>query len=550
MTFRRCVGALIALQAVLLLTPSPANAGRYTVHGCRTPSGGVAPTSGWVPSFIGSWVTTENACPTGGGLRAELNAGSAHPFANEAKWRFEAAPNTRIVAFRGERASRVGAGQPYGAPGAVLGQDPGELEVCYQAFGCSGRGSFDAWSASGNTFGFDGLDSSTVYLAVLCGGGESGTCPAENPSAVASLYRSEISISDALDPQPAGAAGPAAQSGDHSGTQTVTFNVTDQGSGVYRGIVEIDGAVAQDETIDANGGKCVDANLGNGDPHEFLDRQPCKLSANVTIALDTTRVTDGDHTIRVRVLDAAGNSATVYGPAAFRVSNGLRAAASVGRGAPNGSRASDAARLNVRFARTSAPRYTAPFGRSVTVRGRLLNQLDEGIGNAAVEVLGRTSLPRAAERLVATARTADDGSFSLKVRTRGASRTLRFRYRSHLNDQLEAASARLALRVKAAVRLSIRPRSVRNRESVTFRGRLRGRPFPRSGKLVEMQVRFPSGWRTFATVRTRRSGTFRYRYRFLRTTQPTTYRFRVRVRREAGYPYATGVSRVLRVRVS
>jgi hypothetical protein len=367
---------------------------------------------------------------------------------------------------------------------------------------------------------------------------------------VAALYRSEITLSDTLDPQPSGAAGALTQPGDHRGVQAITFNVTDQGAGAYRGIIEVDGAVVQDEVIDGNGGKCVDASPGDGDPYQFTDRQPCKLSANTTLAFDTARVPDGDHTIRVRVLDAAGNAATVYGPAAVRVVNGVASgAAAAGRGALNGLRASDAARLNVRFVRTSAPAHTTRFGRAVTVRGRLLNERDEGIGNAAVEVFRRALSHRARERQFATARSADDGSFSLRIPARQASRVLRFRYRSHVNDQLEAASARLTLNVKAGVKLSIRPRAVRNRQAITFRGRLLGRPLPRAGKLVEMQVRFPTGWRTFATVRARRDGSFRYRYRFLRTTQPVTYRFRVRARREAGYPYATGASRTIRVRV-
>lgn len=548
MTFRRTVVALLALQAVLLLAPSPATAGRYTVYGCRTPAGGVAPTSGWVPSYIGSWVTTDNSCPTGGSLHVALNAGASHPFGNEAKWTFEAAPNTRIAAFRGERASRVGAGQAYGAPGAILGHDPEYLEACYQAFSCSGHGSFDAWAAPGNTFNFNGLDSSVVYIAAVCGGGQGGTCPAEDPAALASLYRSEIVISDALDPQPSAATGTLTQSGGHSGTQEITFNITDQGSGIYRGLVEIDGAVVQDQAINSNGGKCVDANPGNGDRYEFFDRQPCKLSANTTVSFDTKRVSDGDHTIRVLVLDAAGNPATVFGPAAFRVVNGQGVAA-VGRGAPNGLRASDAARLNVRFARTSAPTYATRFGRLVTIRGRLLNERDEGIANAAVDVFGRTLANGASERLLTTVRTTEDGSFTVTMPRRLASQVLRVVYRSHVSDRLEAASARLTLKVKAGVKLSIRPRRVRNRQAIIFRGRLLGRPLPRAGKLVEMQVRFPTGWRTFATLRSRRTGTFRYRYRFLRTTQPTTYRFRVRARKEAGYPYATGVSRVVRVRV-
>ena len=78
-----------------------------------------------------------------------------------------------------------------------------------------------------------------------------------------------------------------------------------------------------------------------------------------------------------------------------------------------------------------------------------------------------------------------------------------------------------------------------------------GRPVPRGGMVVEMQVRIGRRWRTFATTRARGTGgTFRYRYRFMRTYTRVTYRFRALVRAEAAYPYATGASRTVKVRVN
>jgi len=61
----------------------------------------------------------------------------------------------------------------------------------------------------------------------------------------------------------------------------------------------------------------------------------------------------------------------------------------------------------------------------------------------------------------------------------------------------------------------------------------------------------PGGrWRTFATPRSKRNGRFKTSYKFERTFGPRTFRFRARVRREAGYPYELGSSHRVKVRVS
>ena len=82
-----------------------------------------------------------------------------------------------------------------------------------------------------------------------------------------------------------------------------------------------------------------------------------------------------------------------------------------------------------------------------------------------------------------------------------------------------------------------------------FRGRLRGLPVPRRGKLVEIQAFDGGRWRTFALPRSHRDGRFRTSYRLRRTFGPRTFRFRARVRREDGYPYELGFSRPVLVRV-
>ena len=104
------------------------------------------------------------------------------------------------------------------------------------------------------------------------------------------------------------------------------------------------------------------------------------------------------------------------------------------------------------------------------------------------------------------------------------------------------------VRTRAGVTLKASKR-VRPGGRVRFRGRLKGRPVPARGKLVELQAFDGGRWRTFAQPRSRHDGRYRATYRLRRTFGPRTFRFRARVRRESGYPYELGYSRKIRVRV-
>ena len=51
---------------------------------------------------------------------------------------------------------------------------------------------------------------------------------------------------------------------------SLAFSATDTGSGVYRVIVSVDGQDALGVVVDANDGRCADADATNADAHEFL----------------------------------------------------------------------------------------------------------------------------------------------------------------------------------------------------------------------------------------------------------------------------------------
>lgn len=90
--------------------------------------------------------------------------------------------------------------------------------------------------------------------------------------------------------------------------------------------------------------------------------------------------------------------------------------------------------------------------------------------------------------------------------------------------------------------------SIAGGRPLLLQGRI-GQPVPRHGKLIEVQAHFRGRWRTISAVRARRDGRWRFRYVFRTTSLRTSYRMRARVPVEAGYPFAAGASRPVRVTV-
>jgi hypothetical protein len=112
---------------------------------------------------------------------------------------------------------------------------------------------------------------------------------------------------------------------------------------------------------------------------------------------------------------------------------------------------------------------------------------------------------------------------------------------------------------RARVTLRIEPHRVSLRQSIHFHGRVLGGHIPKVGKLLTLEARLVGGgtshgrsrsgrWFGFAEIRTGRQGRFHgsYQFSFL---GPGDYQIRVLAKAEAGYPFATGWSRALRVKV-
>jgi hypothetical protein len=268
---------------------------------------------------------------------------------------------------------------------------------------------------------------------------------------------------------------------------------------------------------------------------------PTKLEGSQLVAyVDDERFRRGAYEFRAHAQDQAGNEAstgkrTDGSAATLRLPARIDTRLTVGLLRKLGGH-----RRARRFDRT----VTARYRRVLRLSGLLVNADGQPIEGASVEALEErpygTSLP------IGLATTGPEGRFRYILRAT-RNRDLLFRYPG--SRRIGVATSPFELRVRAASSIRVSRRRVRNGQGVVFRGRVASRPLPASGKLIEMQAHFRGRWRTFSTLRSDRTGRWRFRYRFGATLGRVTYRFRARLPAEGGYPFISGRSRVARVLV-
>jgi 5-hydroxyisourate hydrolase-like protein (transthyretin family) len=258
--------------------------------------------------------------------------------------------------------------------------------------------------------------------------------------------------------------------------------------------------------------------------------------------VDDERFRTGAYEFRARGADHAGNEASTNQRAdgsAARLRLPARIDTRLAVGVPRQARARKGAkRRTVRL----DSNVRAAYGRALRLGGRLTNADGQPVDAATIEALQANEdgelLP------IGLATTGTDGRFRYVVRA-SRNRSVLFRYAG--SRRIGAATAPFRLRVPASSSIEVDRAKARNGQAVMFDGRVISRPIPAHGKLIEVQAHFRGRWRTFSTVRTDRSGRWRFPYRFGATLGRVVYRFRVRLPAEGGYPFVSGRSRTAKV---
>jgi hypothetical protein len=250
--------------------------------------------------------------------------------------------------------------------------------------------------------------------------------------------------------------------------------------------------------------------------------------------------------------DACGLGQIVSeGMAAYRAANSVPVVGATSAGPttannpPNGTNASNEAKLTARWITTPKPIRTSAYGTPNHVTGRLTNHAGQPIAGALLDVTETPADEGAKTMPLAGVRTGPTGAWALTLPKGISSSTLRIAYRSHLDDPAPAATATLRLRVHAGIELRIAPRVTSVGRIIFFSGTLHGAPIP-PGKQLVLEASSGGEWIQFDTISTTAKGRYRASYRF-KFPGPVTYRFRVFSPYEADFPFLDGASNVVDV---
>ena len=510
---RRLLLCVAAGAALGFATPADAQ-DTYTVDSCATATGAAASADGWTFSRAG---TRSQTCPRPGIVASEPPSASTVLQGFNAT--FSAPAGARIYGYRLWRSVSLRANWNYTLyRNAAVGREEDIVERCWTIGGaCSRLG--DARNTGAPHVSQSRIDASALVFHVDCNPGD---CPGGGPANV-TVNRLQVDLTDSVDPTLTGT-----PSGDLvdttqpiSGVRTVSFSASDQGSGVYLARVEVDGTPVASAVVDDNGGRCAK-------PFRFL--VPCRSTASGSLSVDTAQLVDGTHSVRLVVTDATETNTVAFGPVSVRTANQSTACLP-----------GNAAELAARFASTRRTSLTRRGGRALTLTGTL-----PGAAPGTVVMLLSREVRTGAPRIVVSNAVTDaNGAFRIPVPA-GRSRTLRVAYRTTPTDPLLRCSRTLRLRVPARVTLSARRSSARR---FRLSGRLVGGAVPARGKVVELQGYEGGRWREFRTVRSRSNGRFATTYRFKAASTGRRFRVRVRVRTDPSYPFATGYSRAVSLRV-
>jgi hypothetical protein len=576
----RQVAALVGIALGMCLAVGQASAGSFHAYSCHTPNGTVAPTDGWAGSASGPDADDINDCAgtTTYALTAGLDGQIPHAAdVDYALWSFSVDPGLTIAAgslYRHEGTpGGVGTNSGYVtafyAPAFLY--DAGDVfDDCQALLGCSQVGSAGVSPSNREVIPAGHISgASHLYMSADCGGAPGAVCPTyPGFAAEADLYMADLTLSDTSNPTASNVGGPLVGGGTLTGTQDIVFSAADVGSGVYSASVIVDGTTVSSGVLDPNGGHCQTVGQSSDGLRDFLYQVPCKTALTGDVSLDTSKLTDGSHALRVVIDDASGNTTTVYSGtitthnAVAPVSpqgGGLTGAKPEGATGPtgpsgpttgavgNGSGACEAATLIGHFGASTAIHVGLKAGATLTGS---LTCAGQPVGGAVVG-LSITPVGGNFGSTSASVETAADGTFGYKFAP-GPSRVIKLTYKAFASDAGPSASATAELLVKPSISLTVLPTHTRNGKTITYRGRVYGGYVPRDGLTLNIEYRDGSRWRAFDQTRARgTSGAFVYRYTFKRTTQPIIYTFRVAIPGAGvtGYPYEAAASRSRSVRV-
>jgi hypothetical protein len=524
-----------------LAMSSGASAGTYDVYSCRLPGGKLVGADGWTPHTLWNGAQTSNDCATGGGLTGALRPDITVPVDAQSGWVFNAPADTMIEYYILHRTSDITrAPNDDRGRGVWLYHDaplwdgnspsPTAKAACLVFFGCTGQGDSRDPFAAANVYAEPAARILRLFLVAQC----MGLLECLPAHSSVTIWAAQVGLSDLSAPrftqEPSGALVDAKTV--IEGERALTFAAEDRGGGIASVAFVVDGQALRQDNAQVPPATCR---------RPYTYAVPCPLRLERTMRLDTTGIANGSHSLQLMLTDVAGNR-TLSHPVQIEVRN---------RGVPNGAAASQFARLDAWLkSRGTARRTTGvvPFGRTRAIAGRLATPEGAPIVGAALDVSATTGRPGSRARVIGQVVTDGNGAFSYTPKA-ASSRRISISYRAYTLDAAASAVSDVVLQTRAGLAVSVSPRRVGARGTIRFRGRLRGGPGRAGTQVVIYALGGARSRIPVATVRADARGRFGYRYRFSNSSPGATYRFRAILHSQRSYPYATGSSRAVTVRI-
>jgi hypothetical protein len=319
------------------------------------------------------------------------------------------------------------------------------------------------------------------------------------------------------------------------GTAGLTFTAADpDGPGIHRATVSIDGKPVYSATPNTNGGRCVPVGSDPASGALMWDyQQPCPKSQPVHVAVDTTLLPDGEHELKVTLLTAAANTATVLART-ITTNNRTTISSTLTSDPPPDPDYTIVLDPGTQALRSGVRRA---FSRSaLTLSGSLRTSAGLPAPGVAMTLLAQNGRQGTA---VAVARTVTDaaGHWVLTA-PRGPSRMLTIAYGSTRKPGVTISQT-----VRAGLTLSVRPLG---QGRLRFTGRLRVAPLGAPRPLVVIQARNGRRWQNVGrNVRVSPTGRFALTYDGGRRILGGSYAFRAVA--PATRLFSAGVSPIRRV---
>jgi hypothetical protein len=550
--------AAVAVSVVFaLLGASVASAGSWIQVSCENPNQSAAPNEGWSSFAAGGGFGSNNStnCAPGNPMWAILSTAQAVTVGSQETLQYTP-PSGSTLNGGSIDVSLYADGYGYNASSTAVLYSPAFAYDGSDVFFQCAAGLANCYPGSNDYAGvlpIPGGRGGDLFVSAGCGGNAGYTCNqggSEGGWSLARLYWANLLLTNTSTPAGSGFTG-TILSPNASGTADLNFTASDpNGPGVYLITAQVDGKTVYSATPDNNGGKC--ASVGTSEGALMFDySQPCRTGESVTLPINTTTLSDGPHTLKVSVQDAAQNTSVVYdatitthnatnNPLGANPGPGTTNPGPQDLGVPNGVGASEQAQLHLGTRRSVTRTYRR---RALRINGRLLDPQGHPITTATLDVLEQDS-GSSTLKLIGHTNTATNGTFTVRV-PGGPSRTIAITYRAYSGDTGYSATATVKESVQAGVKLWITPRETSPFGWILLAGKVSG-PIPKAGVIVHLLVHYHGRWEPFRTPQTDSAGHFTVPYPF----QGAIGRFPFRAVVPAGqanFPFANGRSKAITV---